>query len=106
MVEDTHPKCGRKKRGRHPERVLSAAFVRTVTQPGRYFDGLGLSLKALAKRLAQITMLCRPSTSGALRLTPFGFALDRLRPNGLPFVRRGAKLKQGCRLRPSAHNSQ
>ena len=31
-------------------------------------------------------MLCSPSTSGALRLTPFGFAQDRLRPTGLPFV--------------------
>ena len=44
MVENTRPKRGRKKQGRHPERVLSAAFVHTVTQPGRYFDGLGLSL--------------------------------------------------------------
>ena len=44
MVETTHPKRGRKKQGRHPERVLPAAFVRTVKQPGRYFDGLGLSL--------------------------------------------------------------
>ena len=30
--------------------------------------------------------MCSPSTSGALRLTPFGFAQDRLRTNGLPFV--------------------
>ena len=44
MAGDTHPKRGRKKQGRHPERVLAAAFVRTVTQPGRYLDGLGLSL--------------------------------------------------------------
>ena len=36
--------------------------------------------------LEQLTMRCRPSTSGALRLTPFGFAQDRLRTNGLPFV--------------------
>lgn len=44
MAEATHPKRRGKKQGRHPERVLSAAFVRTVTKPGRYFDGLGLSL--------------------------------------------------------------
>ena len=44
MAEETHPKRGRKKQGRHPERALSAAFVRTVTKPGRYLDGLGLSL--------------------------------------------------------------
>ncbi len=44
MTEDTHTKRGRKKQGRHPERALSAAFVRTVTKPGLYLDGLGLSL--------------------------------------------------------------
>ncbi len=36
-------KAGRK-RGRHPEKALSAAFVRTVTKPGRYCDGHGLYL--------------------------------------------------------------
>ena len=36
-------KAGRK-HGRHPERALSAAFVRTVTKPGRYCDGQGLYL--------------------------------------------------------------
>ena len=44
MTEDTQMKRGRKKQGRHPERALSAAFVRTVTKPGRYGDGLGLAL--------------------------------------------------------------
>ncbi|MBL4874618.1 MAG: tyrosine-type recombinase/integrase [Rhodobacteraceae bacterium] len=34
-----------KKAGRHPEKALSAAFVRTVTEPGKYFDGHGLFLK-------------------------------------------------------------
>ena len=34
-----------KKEGRHPEKALSAAFVRTVTEPGKYFDGHGLFLK-------------------------------------------------------------
>lgn len=29
---------------KHPEKALSAAFVRTVTQPGRYADGNGLYL--------------------------------------------------------------
>ena len=41
--------------------------------------------------LEQITMLCSPSTSGALRLT--------LRTDGLPFVLSGAKSKQGCRIK-------
>lgn len=31
--------------GKHPEKALSAAFVRTVTAPGKYFDGHGLFLK-------------------------------------------------------------
>ena len=33
------------KSGRHPEKALSAAFVRTVTKPGKYTDGNGLILK-------------------------------------------------------------
>jgi hypothetical protein len=33
------------KNGRHPEKALSAAFVRTVNKPGKYFDGHGLFLK-------------------------------------------------------------
>ena len=33
------------KNGRHPEKKLSAAFVRTVNAPGKYFDGHGLFLK-------------------------------------------------------------
>ena len=44
MPKSTQPKQGRKKQGRPPERVLSAGFVRTVTQPGHYLDGLGLLL--------------------------------------------------------------
>lgn len=33
------------KNGRHPEKKLSAVFVRTVNAPGKYFDGHGLFLK-------------------------------------------------------------
>ncbi len=33
------------KSGAHPEKALSAAFVRTVKEPGKYFDGHGLLLK-------------------------------------------------------------
>ena len=33
------------KNGRHPDKALSAAFVRTVNEPGKYFDGHGLFLK-------------------------------------------------------------
>ena len=35
---------GGRKQGRHPEKALSAAFVRTVTEPGRHGDGHGLYL--------------------------------------------------------------
>lgn len=41
MVGNDH---GRKQ-GRHPEKALSDAFVRTVAEPGKYFDGHGLFLK-------------------------------------------------------------
>ncbi len=33
------------KSGAHPEKALSAAFVRSVKEPGKYFDGHGLFLK-------------------------------------------------------------
>jgi hypothetical protein len=31
--------------GRRPEKALTAAFVRTVKEPGKYFDGRGLYLR-------------------------------------------------------------
>lgn len=34
-----------RKEGQHPEKALSAAFVRTISEPGKYFDGHGLFLK-------------------------------------------------------------
>ena len=37
----------RRKSGKHPERALSAAFVRTVKKPGRYCDGHGLYLNVI-----------------------------------------------------------
>ena len=45
-----------------------------------------MSCSLKASGAAQFTNPYSPSTSGALRLTPFGFAQDRLRTNGLPFV--------------------
>ena len=33
-----------KRRGRHPDKALSAAFCRTVAESGRYADGNGLYL--------------------------------------------------------------
>ena len=45
MTSD-HPYPGRK-HGRHPDKALSAAFVRTATKPGRYCDGHGLYLLVL-----------------------------------------------------------
>ncbi len=41
-----HSQAGRK-HGRHPDKALSAAFVRTATKPGRYCDGQGLYLLVL-----------------------------------------------------------
>ena len=45
-ADDTAPAAGRGSapRGRRPEQALSADFVRTVTEPGRYCDGQGLYL--------------------------------------------------------------
>jgi hypothetical protein len=31
--------------GRRPEKVLNAAFVKSVQEPGKYFDGHGLYLR-------------------------------------------------------------
>lgn len=36
------------KSGKHPDKALSAAFVRTVKTPGKYADGQGLNLKVEA----------------------------------------------------------
>ncbi len=35
----------RRKRGRHPEKLLSVQRIRGLTEPGRYFDGNGLYLQ-------------------------------------------------------------
>lgn len=46
----------KRKSGKHPEKALSAAFVRSVKEPGKYFDGHGLFLKVVpsgAKRWVQ-----------------------------------------------------
>ncbi len=36
--------CNKHRRGRHPDKALSAAFCRTVAESGRYADGNGLHL--------------------------------------------------------------
>lgn len=41
-VMDAQP---RRKNGRHPEKALSAAQVRSISSPGRYSDGHGLFLR-------------------------------------------------------------
>ena len=47
-AQATAPKPSpRRKSGKHPERALSAAFVRTVMKPGRYCDGHGLYLNVI-----------------------------------------------------------
>ena len=46
MLDATRSNPGRK-HGKHPEKALSAAFVRTVTRPGRYCDGQGLYVLVL-----------------------------------------------------------
>lgn len=42
---DTNTREARRKSGQHPEKALSAAFVRSAKEPGKYFDGHGLFLK-------------------------------------------------------------
>lgn len=44
-MADTLHSPQRTKSGKHPEKALSAAFIRTVTAPGKYNDGQGLFLK-------------------------------------------------------------
>lgn len=44
MADATEQQQSRKS-GKHPEKALSAAFVRTVVEPGKYNDGQGLFLK-------------------------------------------------------------
>ena len=44
-MADMAQATARTKSGKHPEKALSAAFVRTVTTPGKYTDGQGLFLK-------------------------------------------------------------
>ena len=44
-MADTTTKRSSRKSGQHPEKALSAAFVRSVKEPGKYFDGHGLFLK-------------------------------------------------------------
>ncbi len=44
-MADGNQKAANLKTGRHPDKALSAAFVRTVTEPGKYADGNGLLLK-------------------------------------------------------------
>ena len=46
MVDAQTIEPGRK-HGKHPEKALSDAFVRTVTRPGRYCDGQGLYVQVL-----------------------------------------------------------
>ncbi len=45
MADEAQDQPSKVKSGRHPDKALSAAFVRTVTKPGKYFDGQGLFLK-------------------------------------------------------------
>lgn len=44
MADDNGGARKGRKKGRHPQNALSAAFVRTVERPGRYCDGNGLYL--------------------------------------------------------------
>src|SRR5436190_338373 len=43
-MRDSNSIPGRKPRGRHPDKALSAVRVRTLKTPGRYSDGGGLYL--------------------------------------------------------------
>jgi len=45
MADGSQQTGPNRKSGKHPDKALSAAFVRTVSKPGKYFDGHGLFLK-------------------------------------------------------------
>lgn len=45
MADSSKQPDQRRKSGKHPEKALSAAFARSVSTPGKYFDGHGLFLK-------------------------------------------------------------
>ena len=47
-MEDENEKIERSKPNKHPNKALSAAFVRAATTPGKYNDGHGLFLKVVA----------------------------------------------------------
>jgi len=47
-MADGNQRNANTKAGRHPDKALSAAFVRTVASPGKYADGNGLLLKVEA----------------------------------------------------------
>lgn len=72
----------RLKSGKHPEKALSAAFVRTVSEPGKYNDGHGLFLcadKSGAKRWVQPIVIKRKRTElglGRLSLVPLAEARE------------------------------
>lgn len=63
----------RRKQGKHPEKALSDAFVRTVAEPGKYFDGHGLFLKVDAtgaRRWIQRIVIRRKRTEIGLGAFP------------------------------------
>ncbi|WP_171208726.1 MULTISPECIES: integrase arm-type DNA-binding domain-containing protein [unclassified Ruegeria] len=72
----------RLKSGKHPEKALSAAFVRTVSEPGKYNDGHGLILrvdKSGAKRWVQRIVIKGKRTElglGPLGLVPLAEARE------------------------------
>ncbi len=45
MADEENTRDIQRKSGKHPDKALSSAFVRTVKDPGKYFDGQGLILK-------------------------------------------------------------
>ena len=74
---------GRKPKGRHPEKALSALGVKAATKPGRYADGNGLYLvvdPSGAKRWVLRTVVHgrrRDIGLGSVRLVPLAEARER-----------------------------
>ncbi len=79
-MADAQTKAAMRKSGQHPEKALSAAFVRSVKDPGKYFDGHGLFLKVEAsgaKRWVQRIVIRgkrREIGLGPVSLTPLAEA--------------------------------
>lgn len=105
-VMDAQP---RRKNGRHPEKALSAAQVRSISSPGRYSDGHGLFLRvddSGARYWVQRIVIRGKRTEigiGAANLVGLADAREVALANR-KLAREGGHCKHGGRQRPSRHS--